>query len=76
MNSQPDSLKTAAIGSAHAPALSRLAETAGIWLTRALTRRRLRELTPAALADVGLTEAQRRRECARWCWQGEDGDVP
>lgn len=41
-----------------------------IWLGRAISRRRLRALDARGLADVGLSESGRRRECARWCWQG------
>ncbi len=36
---------------------------------RLKTRRRLRELDARLLADVGITEAERRRECAKWFWQ-------
>lgn len=39
------------------------------WLMRLKTRRRLRELDARLLADVGITEAERRRECAKWFWQ-------
>ncbi|HJS30747.1 MAG TPA: DUF1127 domain-containing protein [Alphaproteobacteria bacterium] len=45
-----------------------LAETA-IWLRRAATRRKLRELDARALADIGISESCRRRECAKWFWQ-------
>ena len=41
-----------------------------VWLRRASTRRRLGELDARALADIGLTEGARRRECAKWFWQG------
>jgi uncharacterized protein YjiS (DUF1127 family) len=43
--------------------------TVRAWLTRLKTRRRLRELDAAALADVGITEDERQRECAKWFWQ-------
>jgi uncharacterized protein YjiS (DUF1127 family) len=39
------------------------------WLMRLKTRRRLRHLDARLLADVGITEAERRRECAKWFWQ-------
>lgn len=41
-----------------------------LWVRRWRTRRRLRDLSPHLLADVGLTEADRRQECAKWFWQG------
>jgi len=37
---------------------------------RARTRRALRRLDASQLADIGRSEAQRRRECAKWFWQG------
>ena len=40
------------------------------WLRRAATRRSLRELDALALADIGISESCRRRECAKWFWQG------
>ncbi|HSE79251.1 MAG TPA: DUF1127 domain-containing protein [Alphaproteobacteria bacterium] len=40
------------------------------WLRRAATRRTLRELDARALADIGISETRRRRECAKWFWQG------
>lgn len=40
-----------------------------IWLRRYGTRRQLRRLAPHLLDDIGLSEAQRRRECAKWFWQ-------
>jgi uncharacterized protein YjiS (DUF1127 family) len=42
---------------------------AKIWLRRSTTRRDLHQLDTRALADVGLTERRRRRECAKWFWQ-------
>jgi uncharacterized protein YjiS (DUF1127 family) len=42
---------------------------ANLWLRRSRTRGRLHELDARALADVGLTECRRRRECAKWFWQ-------
>lgn len=47
-----------------------LSATAATWCRRAATRRALRCLDAHALADIGLTEAERRRECAKWFWQG------
>ncbi len=41
-----------------------------VWLRRINTRRRLGELDARALADIGLTEGERRREFAKWFWQG------
>jgi hypothetical protein len=47
-----------------------------VWLRRSRTRRRLRELDARGLADVGLSESQRRCECAKWFWQtGRGGKV-
>ena len=44
------------------------------WLTiclrRARTRRQLRDLPPHLLRDIGIDDAARNRECARWLWQG------
>lgn len=39
-----------------------------IWYGRARTRFVPQELDARGLADVGLTEAQRRHECAKWFW--------
>jgi uncharacterized protein YjiS (DUF1127 family) len=36
---------------------------------RSKTRRRLYELDARELDDIGLTELQRRRECAKRFWQ-------
>lgn len=44
--------------------------TSRIWLRRMETRRELRKLDRQMLADIGLTEADRRRECTKWFWQG------
>jgi uncharacterized protein YjiS (DUF1127 family) len=43
--------------------------TAPIWFRRSETRRRLRQLDGRELADIGQTEAERQRECAKWFWQ-------
>jgi len=40
-----------------------------VWLTRRNTRQRLRELDLRQLADSGLSEADRQRECMTWFWQ-------
>jgi uncharacterized protein YjiS (DUF1127 family) len=37
-----------------------------IWRRRMSTRAALRELEPRLLADIGRTEKERRRECAKW----------
>lgn len=39
------------------------------WLIRARTRRRLAELEARELADIGLSEAERRRECRKPFWR-------
>jgi uncharacterized protein YjiS (DUF1127 family) len=39
------------------------------WRLRRKTRRHLRGLDARLLADVGLSEADRARECAKWFWQ-------
>jgi uncharacterized protein YjiS (DUF1127 family) len=39
------------------------------WRHRARTRRQLRELDGRLLADIGLTGAQCRVECAKWFWR-------
>jgi uncharacterized protein YjiS (DUF1127 family) len=46
-----------------------LRATAAIWLRRAATRRDLRDLAAHQLVDIGRSEAERRRECAKWFWQ-------
>jgi uncharacterized protein YjiS (DUF1127 family) len=40
------------------------------WHGRSRTRWALRQLDACALADLGLTDAQRQGECAKWFWQG------
>ena len=42
---------------------------ARIWFRRIKTRQRLRELELRELDDAGLTECERRHECAKWFWQ-------
>jgi uncharacterized protein YjiS (DUF1127 family) len=42
---------------------------AALWLDRARSRRRLAELASRELADIGRTEPERWRECAKWFWQ-------
>lgn len=39
-----------------------------LWLRRMRTRAALRELETRGLEDIGLTEAERQRECAKWLW--------
>jgi uncharacterized protein YjiS (DUF1127 family) len=39
------------------------------WPRRARTRQHLREFDAEQLVDIGLSEAERRRECAKWFWQ-------
>ncbi|MCB9948109.1 MAG: DUF1127 domain-containing protein [Rhodospirillaceae bacterium] len=46
------------------------AALARTWWRRATTRRALRNLDARLLADIGRTEAERRRECAKRFWQG------
>ncbi|MDI1347246.1 MAG: DUF1127 domain-containing protein [Pseudolabrys sp.] len=40
-----------------------------LWGRRAWTRRHLRALEPHRLADIGLSEEERRCEGAKWFWQ-------
>jgi uncharacterized protein YjiS (DUF1127 family) len=40
-----------------------------LWWKRAATRRALHRLQARDLEDVGLTERDRRHECAKWFWQ-------
>lgn len=42
---------------------------ASLYLMRTTTRRCLRELNERLLADIGLDERDRRRECAKWFWE-------
>lgn len=39
------------------------------WAVRYGTRQQLRRLDTRALADVGISEAERRRECSKWFWE-------
>jgi uncharacterized protein YjiS (DUF1127 family) len=39
------------------------------WHRRSRTRRQLSWLDSRQLRDVGITEADRRQECAKWFWQ-------
>jgi uncharacterized protein YjiS (DUF1127 family) len=41
-----------------------------LWARNWRTRRALARLDPARLADIGVTEAEARREAARPFWQG------
>jgi uncharacterized protein YjiS (DUF1127 family) len=36
---------------------------------RRATRRALRQLDARALDDIGRSESDRQRECAKWFWQ-------
>ena len=40
-----------------------------LWWRRAHTRRALRQLDDGLLLDIGRSEKERRRECAKWFWQ-------
>ncbi|MDP1908685.1 MAG: hypothetical protein Q8K85_10310 [Hyphomicrobium sp.] len=40
-----------------------------VWGRRARTRRHLRALEIHRLADIRLSETERRREGAKWFWQ-------
>ena len=48
------------------PALGRVFS---LWRHRLDSRRHLATLDARALADVGLTDAERRMECEKWFWQ-------
>lgn len=39
------------------------------WHRRFKTRRQLRKLDARLLDDVGISEAERQQECAKWFWQ-------
>jgi uncharacterized protein YjiS (DUF1127 family) len=43
--------------------------TSVLWRERRRTRKHLSHLDDRALADVGLTRAQQRSECAKSFWQ-------
>lgn len=49
-----------------------------LWRRRYRTRRHLRDLPDYLLRDIGLDDAARARECARWFWQGvaDIGNAP
>ena len=40
-----------------------------LWLRRIHTRAVLRALDPHQLYDIGLSEKERDRECAKWWWE-------
>jgi len=42
---------------------------AASWAIRHRTRSQFRRLDTRSLADVGLSEADRQRECSKWFWQ-------
>lgn len=48
----------------------RLTQVFGIWIARRRTRLHLSELDTHMLDDIGVTEAQARKEAARPFWQG------
>ena len=41
-----------------------------LWHQRSVERRRLRELSPDQLFDIGVNEKDARREASRWPWDG------
>ncbi len=43
-----------------------------LWHRRMRTRAHLARLDEAGLRDIGMSEAERRAECARPFWQGAD----
>ncbi|MBS0536189.1 MAG: DUF1127 domain-containing protein [Proteobacteria bacterium] len=51
-----------------------------LYIRRYRTRRELRDLSPELLCDLGIDDAARTRECARWLWQGiaarDDDEAP
>ena len=49
--------------------LTQLFVGAAMWVQRRRTRLQLERLSPSLLADIGLTEADRQRECLKWFWQ-------
>ena len=55
--------------SGRAPAARAVYAIAALWLDRIRTRRRLAEFASRELADIGRTESERWRECAKWFWQ-------
>ena len=52
------------------PAARAVCAVAALWFDRWQTRRHLAELASRDLADIGRTESERWRECAKWFWQG------
>jgi uncharacterized protein YjiS (DUF1127 family) len=62
-------LPIAAGASFRFPPLSAIAAVLALWRQREHTRRALAALDARALADIGLSENDRRRECARWFWE-------
>jgi uncharacterized protein YjiS (DUF1127 family) len=43
--------------------------TAALWLRRIASRSHLRELDARLLKDIGFSEWEREKECAKWFWQ-------
>ena len=52
--------------------ISRPLALLALWYRRARTRAQLARLDAAALCDIGISEIERRAECARWFWQGTE----
>lgn len=48
---------------------SRLLWLLALWLARIHTRAVLRGLDAHQLYDIGLSERERDRECAKWWWE-------
>ncbi len=51
------------------PSLAHLRALIALWRRRSRTRRELAALDVRALADIGISDAQRRRECLRPFWE-------
>jgi uncharacterized protein YjiS (DUF1127 family) len=51
------------------PSLARLRAMIALWRRRWRTRRQLATLNARALADIGISDAQRRSECRRPFWE-------
>lgn len=52
------------------PGLRSAIATIRLWHRRLRTRHSLRKLDSHHLADIGLTERDRRHEGGKWFWQG------
>jgi len=51
------------------PSLAHLRALIAIWRRRSRTRQQLAALDARALADIGISDAQRRCECRRPFWE-------